>query len=46
VVAVADREIRPEEEALLSRLAREFDIDERQASRLLEELSATSGNEG
>jgi tellurite resistance protein len=42
VVAVADQVITPEEQALLSRLAREFSIDERHASDLLEELSATS----
>jgi tellurite resistance protein len=42
VVAVADEVIKPEEEALLSRLAREFSIDESHAAELLDELSATS----
>ncbi len=41
-VAVADEELRPEEAALLGRLARELNIDEQHASQLLEELSVTS----
>jgi tellurite resistance protein len=41
VVAVADEVIKPEEQALLSRLARELGIGESRANQLVEELSAT-----
>ena len=41
-VAVADEELRPEEQELLTRLARDFCIDESHATSLLEELSGAT----
>lgn len=42
VVAVADEDLKPEEEELLAHLARDLAIDESHATRLLEELRGAS----